>query len=182
MIQAMICRKRMGVKRNQTLRTAPFLAIMWEKVPGQVDEILEKDLRTLRMRQGLFSRATMLYRILADLIVVLHLAFVIFAVLGGLMALRWRRIIYGHIPAALWAVLVEFSGWVCPLTPLENALRVKGGETDYADSFIEHYVLPLLYPAELTRDMQMALGALALAVNLGIYWHISTRRQRRPAW
>ncbi len=122
------------------------------------------------------------YRILADLIVVLHLAFVIFAVLGGLMALRWRRVIYGHIPAALWAVLLEFSGWACPLTPLENALRVKGGEAGYEVSFIEYYLLPLLYPAGLTRDTQIVLGAIALAVNLGIYWHISARRRRRPAW
>jgi hypothetical protein len=134
------------------------------------------------MREGLFSRATMLYRILADLVVVLHLAFVIFAVLGGLLALRWRRVIYGHIPAVLWAVLLEFAGWACPLTPLENALRVKGGEAGYEVSFIEHYLLPLLYPAGLTRNTQIVLGALALAVNLGIYWYISARRRRRPAW
>ena len=123
----------------------------------------------------------MAYRILADLVFVLHLLFVVFAVLGGLLAYRWRRAMWVHMPAALWAVWIEFAGWVCPLTPLENRFRAKGGEAGYADSFIEHYLLPLLYPAELTRGIQLALGTLALVVNLWIYWRLfSFRSPRSP--
>jgi hypothetical protein len=118
----------------------------------------------------------MAYRILADLIVLSHIVFVVFAVLGGLLVIRWRRVIWAHIPAALWAVWIEYMGWICPLTPLENWLRTKSGETAYADSFIEHYLLPLLYPANLTRNLQMVLGTFALVVNLGIYWRIYLRK------
>jgi hypothetical protein len=109
------------------------------------------------------------YRFLADLVVLLHLAFVIFAVLGGLLVLRWQQFAWFHIPAALWAMAVEFGGWVCPLTPLEYWLRMQGGDPAYSSDFIEHYVLPLLYPAGFTRGVQIVLGAMVLAVNLAIY-------------
>ena len=111
----------------------------------------------------------MLYRLVADLIVVLHLAFVLFAVLGGFLVLRWKRCAWIHVPAVLWAALIEFAGWVCPLTPLENLLRERGGAIAYRSGFIEHYILPVLYPTVLTRRVQIALGLFVLAINLGIY-------------
>ena len=109
------------------------------------------------------------YRLFADLVVILHLAFVAFALFGGLMALKWRRIVWLHVPAALWAAAIEFGGWVCPLTPLEIWLREQGGETGYRSGFIDHYILPLLYPASLTREMQVVLGVAVLAVNIASY-------------
>jgi len=109
------------------------------------------------------------YRILADLVVVMHLAFVLFAVLGGFLVVRWKRCAWVHVPAFLWAAFIEFAGWVCPLTPLENWLRSRGGAMAYRAGFIEQYILPILYPATLTRHVQIALGLFVIAVNLGIY-------------
>ena len=111
----------------------------------------------------------MVYRVLADLIVVIHLAFVLFAVLGGLLVLKWKRYAWIHIPTVVWAALIEFAGWVCPLTPFENWLHARGGEVVYRSGFVEHYILPLLYPAVLTRRLQIALGLLVLILNLMIY-------------
>jgi len=99
----------------------------------------------------------------------MHLAFVLFAVLGGFLVARWKRCAWVHAPAFLWAAFIELSGWVCPLTPLENWLRNRGGANGYRAGFIEHYILPVLYPAALTRQLQIALGLLVIAVNLGIY-------------
>ncbi len=120
----------------------------------------------------------MIYRALADLILVVHFAFVLFVVLGGLLVLRWRWIAFLHIPAAIWGVLIEYTGGICPLTPLENALRRSGGEAGYSGGFIQHYIQPLLYPAGLTRGTQMVLGSLALAVNLTAYGVVIARRNR----
>ena len=107
--------------------------------------------------------------------------FVLFVVLGGLVVLRWPRLAYLHLPAATWGALIEFAGWVCPLTPLEQSLRLKAGEQGYSGSFIEHYLLPLLYPSALTRTIQVALGIIVIAVNLGIYGYlIRSRRSLRP--
>jgi len=105
----------------------------------------------------------------ANLIVALHFAFVIFVVLGGLLALRWPRVVWLHVPAVLWGALIEFTGWICPLTPLENRLRRAGGETGYQGDFIAHYILPVLYPNGLTRRDQLMLGAFALGINVVIY-------------
>jgi hypothetical protein len=117
----------------------------------------------------------MLYLFLSDLIVVAHFGFVLFAVLGGLLVLKWKGMAWLHVPALLWAALLELGGWMCPLTPLENWLREKGGGLVYRTGFIEHYILPLLYPAILTRNLQIFLGLLVLGINLGIYgwilWH-----------
>ena len=119
--------------------------------------------------------------LLATLVVTLHLTFVVFVVLGGLLVLRWPWLAYAHLPAALWGAWIEFAGWVCPLTPLEQSLRLKAGEQGYSGSFIEHYVLPLLYPSALTRTIQVALGIIVIAVNLGIYGYlIRSRRLLRP--
>jgi uncharacterized protein DUF2784 len=115
------------------------------------------------------------FRFTADAIVVLHTAFVLFVLVGGLLVL-WRRwVIWLHLPALAWGVAVEFSGWICPLTPLENELRSRGGTAAYSGEFIEQYLLPLLYPADLTRRTQIVLGTFALAVNLVLYWRIVRR-------
>jgi hypothetical protein len=102
--------------------------------------------------------------------------FVLFVVLGGLLVFRRPRLAYVHLPAATWGVLIEFAGWVCPLTPLEQSLRLKAGEQGYSGSFIEHYLLPLLYPSALTRTIQVALGAVVIAVNLSIYGYLLRSR------
>lgn len=121
----------------------------------------------------------MLYRLLADTVVTVHFAFVLFVALGGLLVLRWRRVMWVHVPAALWGVLIEFAGWLCPLTPLENWLRLRGGQAGYSGGFIERYLLPALYPEALTRNAQLVLGALALAGNLAIYWYVFRRPRLR---
>lgn len=106
---------------------------------------------------------------LADVVVLIHAGFVLFVVLGGFLALRWRWLVWVHVPAAVWGVLIEFAGWTCPLTPLEHVLRARAGETGYGGGFIEHYVLRGLYPHGLTRQTQWILGALALGVNVVAY-------------
>jgi hypothetical protein len=121
------------------------------------------------------------YRVLADLVVVLHLAFVLFAMLGGLLVRTWPRCAWLHVPAVLWAALIEFQGWVCPLTPLENWLHRRGGATGYQSSFIEHYLLSLLYPTVLTRRLQITLGLLVLGVNLAAYWWVWRRTVKTKA-
>jgi hypothetical protein len=118
------------------------------------------------------------YRVLAELVVVAHLAFVLFVVLGGFLVLRWRRFAWVHVPAVLWAALIEFASWVCPLTPLENWLRETGGARAYPQGFIEHYILPVLYPAALTRNLQVVLGISVLIINQAVYacvWRVSTK-------
>jgi hypothetical protein len=115
----------------------------------------------------------MIARLLADFTVLLHLAFILFAVLGGLLALRWPRAAWVHLPAAAWAAAIELGGWICPLTPLENALRA--GEAGYAGGFVEHYLLPLIYPAGLTREIQFALAGFVLLVNIAIYLAVARR-------
>ena len=111
----------------------------------------------------------MAWRVLADAVVLFHLLFVAFAVAGGLLVF-WRRwALWLHLPALAWAAFVEFTGRICPLTPLENRLRALGGEAGYEGGFIEHYLLPVLYPADLTRELQWTLGAGLLAFNLVVY-------------
>ena len=120
----------------------------------------------------------MIYRALADLVLVVHLAFVLFVVLGGLLVLRWPWVAYLHIPAAIWGILIEYTGGICPLTPLENSLRQSGGQAGYSGGFINHYIQPVLYPAGLTRGTQLVLGSLALLVNLGAYGLVIARMKR----
>jgi Protein of Unknown function (DUF2784) len=121
----------------------------------------------------------MLYRALADLVVVLHCAFVLFVVLGGLLALRWPRAAWFHIPTAIWGAGIEFVQGICPLTPLENHLRRLGGEAGYSGGFVEHYLLPVLYPAGLNRDVQLGLGLFVLLLNVIVYAVLWRRRARR---
>ncbi len=120
----------------------------------------------------------MLYRILADLVLLLHLGFVAFVVLGGLLVWRWPRWAWLHVPAAVWGVVVEYSGSICPLTPLEVAWRERGGEAGYPGGFLDHYVTAVLYPAGLTREVQIALGTLALVLNAAIYSALVLRRRK----
>jgi hypothetical protein len=120
----------------------------------------------------------MLYRLLADLVVLVHFGFVLFVVLGGLLALRWPRAAWVHLPAALWGAGIEFAAGICPLTPLENHFRRLGGEAGYTGGFVEHYVLPVLYPDGLTREVQLGLGMFVLVLNLVVYT-IVWRRSRR---
>lgn len=107
--------------------------------------------------------------ITADILVVLHLAFIIFVIAGGFLTIKWRRLVFFHPPAALWGVLIEFFGWLCPLTPVEQKLRRAGGAAGYSGTFVEHYLLPVIYPAGLTREIQIFLGAFLLALNLVAY-------------
>lgn len=121
----------------------------------------------------------MLYRALADAVLVAHLAFILFVVLGGLLVLRWPRLAWIHVPVVLWGAAIEFFGWICPLTPLEKWLRVMGGGAGYAGGFIAHYLLPLVYPAGLTRGIQLVLGAFVVSVNLAVYLVLWRRGRRR---
>jgi hypothetical protein len=130
--------------------------------------------------QFLSKGGTMEYRLLADMVLVLHLCFVLFVLLGGLLVLRWRRLLWLHLPAAAWGVIIEFAGWPCPLTPLEQELRRMGGEAGYTGGFVDHYVVTLLYPGGLTRTAQSVLGLAVLAINLVIYWRVFSRSRPDP--
>ena len=120
-------------------------------------------------------------RVLATLVVLAHMGFVAFVVAGGVLALRWPRVAWVHLPAALWGALIALVGWICPLTPLENWLRVRGGVAAYDTGFLEHYLLPILYPVSLTRGLQIATGVFVVVVNVLVYWRVyrSSRRGRR---
>ena len=117
-------------------------------------------------------------RALADVVVGIHLTFVLFVVLGGLLVIRWPRIAWLHLPAVAWGAWIEVAGWICPLTPLENYLRAQGGGGVYDESFVERYLLPVLYPASLTRELQFALAAAVLAINAVIYGWLVVKRLR----
>jgi hypothetical protein len=105
----------------------------------------------------------------ADALLVVHFAFVLFVVLGGLLVYRWPRSAWVHVPAFAWGAVIEFNNWTCPLTPLEQRLRMAAGEGGYTGGFVEHYLLPLLYPEGLTRETQLVLGVFVLAVNALVY-------------
>jgi hypothetical protein len=111
-----------------------------------------------------------LYRLLADLVLALHLAFIVSVTVGGWLLARHPRLIYVHLPMAAWGALIELMGWICPLTPLEQELRRRGGEAGYAGGFIEHYLTAVIYPNGLTRAIQIGLGVLVLALNVFFYW------------
>jgi hypothetical protein len=108
-------------------------------------------------------------RITADLLVLIHFGFILFVVFGGLFVIKWNKLAWLHIPCACWAAWIEFSGGNCPLTPLENHFRSIAGHTAYAGGFIEHYILPIIYPAYLTRDIQFILGSGVIVINLVFY-------------
>ncbi|MDA8163459.1 MAG: DUF2784 domain-containing protein [Desulfobacteraceae bacterium] len=120
-----------------------------------------------------------MYRLLADLTLVIHLLFVLFVIFGGLVMLRWPRTAILHLPAALWGAVVELSGWLCPLTPLENYFLEQSGAAGYRTGFIEHYLLPLIYPGKLTREMQVFLGVAVVVVNGLLYGLLLLRLRRK---
>jgi len=117
---------------------------------------------------------------LATAVVLVHIAFVAFVVVGGVLVLRWPRLAWVHVPAAAWGALIALGGWICPLTPLENRLRVLAGDTPYATGFLEHYLLPVLYPIAMTRNLQVATGVFVLALNGFVYWRVL--RERAGRW
>ena len=117
-----------------------------------------------------------MFRVLADVTVVLHLAFVLFVVFGGLLVLRRPRLAWVHLPAAAWGAWVELAGWVCPLTPLENWLREPSGEPVYTSGFIERYLVPALYPSSLSREFQWVLGGLVVLINAAVYFGLAPER------
>jgi hypothetical protein len=123
----------------------------------------------------------MLSRIAADLVLAVHLGFIVFVILGGLLLLRFPKIMYLHIPAAVWGAFVEISGRICPLTTWENDLRQSAGESGYAESFVEHYLVPIIYPAGLTRDVQLTLAGIVVFANLVIYGWLLYRWNRSRA-
>lgn len=138
----------------------------------------------------------MIYRILADIMVIVHFCFILFVIGGGFLVLKWRKLIWAHIPVVIWGIFIEFSGWICPLTPWENHFRRLAGETVYQGDFIGKYILPLIYPEELTRNIQIILGSIVIAINLLVYafifiqsrrknnfdWHLYVRCSGIPLW
>ena len=117
--------------------------------------------------------------LLADLVALVHLGFVVFVLVGGLFVLRRPWLAWFHLPAAAWGAAIELTDWPCPLTPLEKELRSRAGEQIYDGGFIAHYILPVLYPPGLTRGLQLALGALVLAINVAVYLWLLRRRWGR---
>ena len=121
----------------------------------------------------------MIYRLLADLVVLAHFGFIIFVVLGGLLAFRWQWLPWLHIPAMAWGGFVELTGRICPLTPLENSLRRAGGLTEYSQSFIEQYIVPIVYPTGLSRELQAVMGFVLIGLNISIYGYLAWCRWKR---
>lgn len=119
----------------------------------------------------------MYFRSAADGVLVLHLAFILFALFGGALAGRWRWMPLVHLPAAAWAFFVELTGRICPLTYVENDLRIRAGQSGYTTSFVEHYLLDVIYPSGLTRDVQFVLAATVVVVNIAIYIWIFLHRR-----
>lgn len=123
----------------------------------------------------------MLFRLAADLLVGIHFLFIIFVVAGGFLAWRWRWMAWVHLPAAAWGAIIEFLDWICPLTPLEHEFRRRAGGAGYEGGFIEHYLIPIIYPSGLTTRIRIVLGVLVLVLNAIVYRIYFTRRRRELA-
>ena len=117
----------------------------------------------------------------ADVVLIVHFAFVAFVIAGGALVLAWPRVAWLHVPAVFWGAVVEFAGWICPLTPLENHLRSAAGESAYTGDFVQHYLLALLYPEGLTRELQWLLGLSVIAINVFFYGLLLARMRHRDA-
>lgn len=117
--------------------------------------------------------------IAADVVVLIHLAFILFVAVGGLLVIRQPRVAWLHVPAVLWGAVVELAGWICPLTPLENRLRAAAGDAAYTGGFIERYLVPVVYPVNLTRPLQIAIGCAVIGINLVVYGAMIARELRR---
>jgi hypothetical protein len=120
----------------------------------------------------------MSYGILADIVVLVHLGFVLFAVLGAVLIIWWRWILWLHLPAVFWAIWIEATGGICPLTPLENWLQIRAGQGAYRGNFVDHYLIPVLYPAGLTRHIQFMMGLFVIIINLALYIYIFFQTRR----
>ena len=125
-----------------------------------------------RLDQSLSCR---FWKVATHPVILVHVEFIVFVLFGGLLAFRWRWMPLAHLPAVAWGAAAELLGWVCPLTPLENMLRRAGGGEGYSVSFIERYLVPLVYPDELTRELQLFLGGAVVAVNAGVYFLVLRR-------
>lgn len=124
-----------------------------------------------------------MYAVFADIVLLVHLLFIVFVVAGAFLVLRWPRLAWVHLPAAIWGAVVEFTGWICPLTPLENRFRLLSGRSAYGGSFVDRYLLPLLYPPGLDMNMQFILGTIVLLVNAGVYlvlWRRIRKHRENP--
>ena len=121
----------------------------------------------------------MIYSFLADLLVVFHLVFILYVIAGALLIFKWTKTLWLHLPSCFWGMTVEFTGWICPLTPWEIQLRRLAGEEGYSESFIEHYLIPIIYPSGLNWEIQMLLGSIVLIVNLSLYTLILIKRRKR---
>ncbi len=121
----------------------------------------------------------MVYRVIADIVLVVHFLFILFVIFGGLLAVKWRRGSWVHLPCLAWGTAIVTIGWVCPLTPLENRFRELAGQAGYEASFIEHYILSLVYPAGLTQTIQLILGVALLAFNCLVYAWVFLRHSRK---
>ncbi len=110
--------------------------------------------------------------IAADIIVIVHFAFVLFVLFGGVLLLWWKKIAWIHLPCVVWGIVVEFTGWICPLTPYENTLRAQAGLEMYDGDFVMRYIMPILYPEDLTRTVQIVLGLVVLFVNSALYYYV----------
>ncbi len=121
----------------------------------------------------------MVYNLLSTGLVILHFGFIGFVVVGGVLCLKWQKVFWVHIPAVAWAIMIEMTGWICPLTPLENYFLLKAGNSTYSADFISHYLLPILYPEGLTRTIQFLLGLSVLLVNITIYGFVIRKIVRK---
>ena len=121
----------------------------------------------------------MIYSFLSDLLVVFHLVFILYVMAGALLIFKWQKALWLHLPACFWGITVEFTGWICPLTPWEIQLRRLAGEEGYTGSFIEQYLIPIIYPSGLNREIQMLLVSTVLIVNLSLYILILIKRRKR---
>ena len=119
------------------------------------------------------------FRLAADAVLLFHLAFIVFAVFGGLLALQWHWMPWLHLPAVAWAFYVELTGSFCPLTAIENSFRLSAGQSGYAGGFVEHYLFPLVYPPGLTREIQWVLAAGMAGINIAVYGWLTFRQYRR---
>ena len=123
----------------------------------------------------------MIYSLLADMVLLMHFLFIIFVIFGGLLTIKWKRAVWFHLPLLMWGVLIEYVGWICPLTPLENYLRTQGGGSGYDSSFIEYYLLPVIYPGNLTREIQLLLGTLLIFINIVVYLFVWLKWKKKTA-
>ncbi|HVN72632.1 MAG TPA: DUF2784 domain-containing protein [Desulfomonilia bacterium] len=120
----------------------------------------------------------LIWQILADGVVLLHLGFIIFVIFGGIFIVFQSKVLWFHIPCVIWGILVELIGFICPLTPLENYMRIHAGRSPYSGDFVIHYIEPVIYPEGLTRELQIVMGLLVILFNFFIYGWLILRKNK----